>query len=55
MQLKRYQLFHVCLLILLKGSSRENEDVSTNSDNLKWVEEVEENGDEFSYYELDTT
>lgn len=42
-------------VILLKDSSWENEDVSTNSDNLKWVEEVEENGDDNSHYVLDTT
>jgi hypothetical protein len=42
-------------IILLKDNSWENEDVPTNSDNLKWVEEVEENGDDNSHYVLDTT
>ena len=42
-------------VILLKDSSWENEDVPTISDNLKWVEEVEENGDDNSHYVLDTT
>ena len=42
-------------IILLKDSSWENEDVPTNSDNLKWVEEVEENSDDNSHYVLDTT
>lgn len=42
-------------IILLKNSSWGNEDVPFNSDNLKWVEEVEENGDDNSHYVLDTT
>ena len=42
-------------IILLKDSSWEKEDVPTNSENIKWVEEVEENGDENSHYVLDTT
>ena len=41
--------------ILLQDSSGEDEDVPINSDNLKWVEEVDENGDENSHYVLDTT
>ena len=42
-------------IILLQDSSGEKEEVPTNSDNLKWVEEVDENGDENSHYVLDTT
>lgn len=42
-------------IIKLHNSSGDEEDVSTNSDNLKWVEEIEENGDDNSHYVLDTT
>ena len=42
-------------IIELHNSLGEKEDVPTNSDNLKWVEEVEENGDDNSHYVLDTT
>ena len=42
-------------IIKLHNSSGEEEDVQTNSDNLKWVAEVEENGDDNSHYVLDTT
>lgn len=42
-------------IIILQDNSGEGEDVPTNSDNLKWVEEVDENGDENSHYVLDTT
>jgi hypothetical protein len=35
--------------------SEEDEDVTSSSENLKFVEGVDEDGDEFSYYELDTT
>ena len=42
-------------IIKLHNSSGQEEDVQTNSDNLKWVEEVEENGDDNSHYILDTT
>ena len=42
-------------IILLKDSLGEREDVPFNSDNLKWVKEVEDNGDDNSHYVLDTT
>ena len=42
-------------IVKLQTSSGEEEDIPTNSDNLKWVEEVEENGDDNSHYVLDTT
>lgn len=42
-------------IIILQDNSGEEEDVPTNSDNIKWVEEIDEDGDEFSYYELNTT
>lgn len=42
-------------IIKLHNSSGQEEDVQNNSDNLKWVEEVEENGDDNSHYVLDTT
>lgn len=42
-------------IILLQDSSGEDEDVPTNSDNLKWVEEIDESGDDYSHYVLDTT
>lgn len=42
-------------IILLHDNPGEKEEVPTNSDNLKWVEEVDENGDENSHYVLDTT
>lgn len=42
-------------IIILQDNSGEEEDVPTNSDNLKWVEELEDNGDDNSHYVLDTT
>ena len=42
-------------IIILKDSSGEEEDVLTNSYNLKWVEEVDEDGDDDFHYVLDTT
>ena len=42
-------------IVKLQISSGEEDYVPTNSDNLKWVEEVEENGDDNSHYILDTT
>ena len=42
-------------IVKLQTSSGEEGDVPTNSDNFKWVEEVEENGDDNSHYVLDTT
>lgn len=42
-------------IIELHNSLGEKEDVPTNSDNLKWVEGLDENGDDNSHYVLDTT
>lgn len=42
-------------IIILQDSSGEEADVPAKSDNLKWVEEVEDNGDDNSHYVLDTT
>lgn len=42
-------------IIKLHNSAGEEEDVPSNSDTLKWIEEVEENGDDNSHYVLDTT
>lgn len=42
-------------IIILQDSSGEEEDVPTSSDNLKWVEEIDEDGDDYSHYVLDTT
>ena len=42
-------------IIELHNSLGEKEDVPTNSDNLKWIEELDENGDDDSHYVLDTT
>lgn len=42
-------------IIELHNSLGEKEDVPTNSDNLKWVEELDENGDDNFHYVLDTT
>lgn len=42
-------------IIILQDNLGEEEDVPTNSDNLKLVEEVDENEDEDSHYVLDTT
>ena len=42
-------------IIILQDDSGKEEDVPTNSDNLKWVEEIDESGDDYSYYVLDTT
>lgn len=42
-------------IIKLHNNSEEDEGVPFNSENLKWVEEVEENGDDNSHYVLDTT
>ena len=42
-------------IIILQDNSGEEEDVPTNSNNLKWVEELEDNGDDNSHYVLDTT
>lgn len=38
-----------------RGSEEDAEELPINSDNLKFVEEVSEYGDDLSYYELDTT
>ena len=42
-------------IIKLHNSLGEKEDVPTNSDNLKWVEGLDENGDDDFHYVLDTT
>lgn len=42
-------------IIELHNSAGEEEDIPSNSDTLKWIEEVEENGDDNSHYVLDTT
>ena len=44
-------------IIYLQNYSKkeEDEDNRPNPENFKLVEGVDENGDEFSYYELDTT
>lgn len=42
-------------IIILQDDSGKGEDVPTNSDNLKWVEEIDESGDVYSHYVLDTT
>ena len=42
-------------IVKLQTSSGEEEDVPTNSDNLKWVEGLDENGDDDFHYVLDTT
>ena len=42
-------------IIILHNGAGEEEDVQSISENLKWVEEVEENGDDNSHYVLDTT
>lgn len=52
---QRVSTFSCMPIIKLHNSSGQEEDVQNNSDNLKWVEEVEENGDDNSHYVLDTT
>lgn len=42
-------------IIKLHNYSEEDEGVPFNSENFKLVEGVNEDGNEFSYYELDTT
>lgn len=45
----------ICLHNYSEKEEEADEDVQSTPENLKLVEGVNEDGDEFSYYELDTT
>lgn len=52
---QKVSTFSCMPIIKLHNYSEDDEGVPFNSENLKLVEGVNEDGDEFSYYELDTT
>lgn len=43
------------IMTLSQGNEQVDEDIHKNSKHLKFLEGVDENGNDFSYYELDTT
>ena len=52
---QKVSTFSCMLIIKLHNYSEDDEGVPFNSENLKWVKEVEDNGDDNSHYVLDTT
>lgn len=52
---QKVSTFSCMPIIKLHNYSEDDEGVPFNSENLKWVKEVEDNGDDNSHYVLDTT
>lgn len=52
---QKVSTFSCMPIIKLHNYSEDDKGVPFNSENLKWVKEVEDNGDDNSHYVLDTT